>query len=180
MERYCDKGGGEGRIRRRGKRGGGRGKRGKYTSKNFPTIICMVDLTSQNLEQGKSFRAVLMTVQRSKQHLIMFRHQLVRVFHLKRLKREFFDGNQTLLFRIQFAHNLTNASSFSRLRAHSEGAAGGEGGAWDCEEQRRKQEEGGEKKGGEGGEEEGGEEKGGEAERREEKWLREERGIGEE
>ena len=50
----------------------------------------MVDLISQNLEQGKSFRAVLMTVQRSKQHLIMFRHQLVRVFHLRRLKRDFF------------------------------------------------------------------------------------------
>ena len=49
----------------------------------------MVDLSSQNLEPGKTFRAVLMTVQRSKQHLIMFRHQLVRVFHLRRLKREF-------------------------------------------------------------------------------------------
>ena len=56
MERYCDKGGGEGRIRRRGKRGGGRGKRGKYTSKNFPTITCMVDLISQNLEPGKKFQ----------------------------------------------------------------------------------------------------------------------------
>ena len=51
----------------------------------------MVDLISQNLEPGKTFRAVLMTVQRSKQHLIMFRHQLVRVFHLRGgLKGNFF------------------------------------------------------------------------------------------